>query len=55
MDGVPLKSDLEKADDKVKRHFLQQVMCMKGFNPKWCKLTDHYASQGSVGFEVNVT
>jgi hypothetical protein len=46
---VPLKSDLEKADDKVKWPFLQQVMSMKGFNPKWCSRTDHYASKCYIG------
>ena len=36
LDGVLLKLDFEKAYDKVNWHFLQQVMHMKGFDPKWC-------------------
>ena len=35
MDGVIFKIDFEKAYDKVKWPFLQQVMRMKGFHPKW--------------------
>jgi mannosylglycoprotein endo-beta-mannosidase len=41
MDGVIFKIDFEKAYDKVKWPFLQQVMRMKGFHPSWC----HYAEQ----------
>jgi hypothetical protein len=36
MNGLTLKLDFEKAYDKVKWPFLQQVMRMKGFSPKWC-------------------
>jgi mannosylglycoprotein endo-beta-mannosidase len=36
MDGVLFKIDFEKAYDKVKWPFLQQVLRMKGFNPIWC-------------------
>jgi mannosylglycoprotein endo-beta-mannosidase len=35
MDGVIFKIDFEKAYDKVKWHFLQQAMGMKGFDHKW--------------------
>jgi hypothetical protein len=33
LDGVIMKIDFEKAYDKVKWDFLQQVLCMKGFDP----------------------
>jgi hypothetical protein len=32
---VIFKIDFEKAYDKVKWHFLQQAMGMKGFDHKW--------------------
>src|SRR6266542_2619915 len=35
-DGVILKLDFEKAYDKVKWSFLQQVLRMKGFAHTWC-------------------
>ena len=37
LDGVIFKIDFEKAYDKVQRPFLQQVLRMKGFDPKWCQ------------------
>lgn len=37
MDGVLFKIDFEKAYDKVNWSFLQQVLRMKGFAPKWCE------------------
>jgi hypothetical protein len=40
MDGVIFKIDFEKAYDKVKWPFLQQVMRMKGFHPSWCQLVE---------------
>jgi hypothetical protein len=43
----------EKAYDKVKWPFLQQVMRMKGFNPKWCHRIDNFISKGNVGIKVN--
>lgn len=53
MDGVIFKIDFKKAYDKVKWHFLQQAMHMKGFNPKWCKLIEQFVRGGSVGIKVN--
>ena len=53
MDGVVLKIDSEKAYDKVQWPFLQQVMRMKGFDPKWCHWINQFVSQGSVGIKVN--
>jgi hypothetical protein len=53
MDGVIFKIDFEKAYDKVKWPFLQQVMRMKGFDPKWCQLIDKFVKGGSVGIKVN--
>jgi hypothetical protein len=37
MDGVLFKIYFEKAYDKVKWPFLQQVLRMKGFDPIWCE------------------
>jgi hypothetical protein len=37
MDGVLLKINFEKAYDKVRWPFLQQVMRTEGFHPKWCR------------------
>jgi hypothetical protein len=34
-DGVVFIFGFEKAYGKVKWHFLQQVLRMKGFHPKW--------------------
>jgi hypothetical protein len=53
MDGVIFKIDFEKAYDKVKWHFLQQVMRMKGFDPKWCQLIEQFVRGGSVGIKIN--
>ncbi|KAK1692257.1 hypothetical protein QYE76_008954 [Lolium multiflorum] len=53
MDGVIFKIDFEKAYDKVKWPFLQQVMRMKGFDPKWCHLIKQFVMGGSVGIKVN--
>jgi hypothetical protein len=47
MDGVLLKTDFEKAYDKVKWPFLQQVLQMKGFDPIWCDHVKHFV-QGVV-------
>ena len=53
MDGILLKIDFEKAYDKVQWPFLQQVMRMKGFNPRWCQWIEHFVKRGSVGIKVN--
>ena len=53
MDGVLLKIDFEKAYDKVRWPFLQQVLRMKGFDPKWCNWIEQFVSRGSVGIKVN--
>jgi hypothetical protein len=53
MDGVFLKTDFGKAYDTVKWPFLQEVMRMKGFDPKWCKRIEDLVSRGSVGVKVN--
>jgi hypothetical protein len=42
LDGVIFKIDFEKAYDKVKWHFLQQVLRMNGFDPIWCERIKHY-------------
>jgi hypothetical protein len=53
LDGVLLKIDFEKAYDKVKWTFLQQVLRMKGFNSKWCKWIENFVTRGTVGIKVN--
>lgn len=35
-DGLILKLDFEKAYDKIRWPFLQQVLRMKGFSDVWC-------------------
>jgi hypothetical protein len=51
--GVILKLHFEKAHDKVKWPFLQQVLRMKGFLTKWCSWIQPIVSKGSVGIKVN--
>jgi hypothetical protein len=53
LDGVLFKIDFEKAYDKVKWPFLQQVLRMKGFDPIWCERIRQYVQGGSVGIRVN--
>ena len=52
-DGVILKLDFEKAYDKLKWPFIQQVLRMKGFSPTWCKWILKVMSGGSVAVKVN--
>ena len=51
--GVIFKVEYEKAYDKVKWHFIQQTLQMKGFSPKWCRWVENFISGGSVGIKVN--
>jgi hypothetical protein len=53
MNGVILKLDFEKAYDKVKWEFLQQMLKMKGFLKKWCQWIDQFVNKGSVGIKAN--
>ena len=53
MDGVIFKIVFEKAYDKVKWSFLQQVMRMKGFDPQWCDQIMRYIQGASVGVRLN--
>jgi hypothetical protein len=53
LNGVILKLDFEKAYDKVKWSFLQQMLRTKGFSPEWCALTNDFVSGGSVVNRVN--
>jgi mannosylglycoprotein endo-beta-mannosidase len=46
LDGVLFKIDFEKAYDKVKWHFLQQVLRMKGFDAVWCDRIKKNCSRG---------
>ena len=47
------KIDFEKAYDKVKWPFLQQVLRMKGFAQEWCNWIMQFVQGGSVGVQVN--
>jgi len=51
--GVILKLDFEKAYDKVKWPFLQQVLRMKGFSPTWYDWINQVTTKGTVGIKVN--
>ena len=53
LDGVLFKIDFEKAYDKVKWPFIQQVLRMKGFTPQWCDWIARLVQGGSVGISVN--
>jgi hypothetical protein len=53
MAGVISEIDFEKAYDKVKWFFLQQVMCMKSFKSKLCKWIATFVQGGSVRIRVN--
>jgi hypothetical protein len=53
IDGVLFKNDFEKAYDKVKWPFLQQLMHMKGFYPIWCNWIKTFIREGSVEITVN--
>jgi hypothetical protein len=48
-----MKLDFEKAYDKIEWPFLQKIMCMKYFDPKWYSCIDHFASQRRVVIKVN--
>jgi hypothetical protein len=52
-DGFILKLDFEKAYNKVKWPFLQQVLRMKGFSPRWASWIQQVTFKGSVGIKVN--
>ena len=51
--GVLLKTDFEKAYDKVKWSFVQQTLKMKGFSQKWCDCIAFFIQGGHVGIKVN--
>jgi hypothetical protein len=52
-DRVILKLDFKKAYDKLKLHFIQQVLRMKGFSPIWCEWISKVMTRGSVAVKVN--
>ncbi|CAN6182020.1 unnamed protein product [Urochloa humidicola] len=52
-DGVILKLDFEKAYDKLKWPFVQQVLRMKGFSSTWCGWIQKIMTRGSVAIKVN--
>jgi hypothetical protein len=51
--GFFFKIDFEKAYDKVKWPFLQQVLRMKGFHPTWCAWIQRFIEKGSVEIRFN--
>jgi hypothetical protein len=51
--GVILKIDFEKAYDKFKWSFLQQILRMKGFSDEWCALIHNFVFGESVATKVN--
>jgi hypothetical protein len=51
--GFYLKLISKSLTIKFNGLFLQQVLRMKGFDPKWCKWVDDFISRGSVGIKVN--
>ncbi len=51
--GVIFKIDFEKAYDKIKWSFVQQMLRMKGFSPKWCEWIASFIQGGRVGIKVN--
>jgi hypothetical protein len=53
LDGVILKIDFEKAYDKVKWHFVKQVLQMKGFSLKWYQWIDIIIKGGHVAIKIN--
>jgi hypothetical protein len=52
-DEVILKLDFEKSYDKVKWFFLQRVLRMKGFSPRWATWIQQVTLKGSVRIKVN--
>jgi hypothetical protein len=50
---VTKKIDFEKVYGKAKWSFLQQVMRMKCFDPKWCQWIDHFRSRWILGIKLN--
>jgi hypothetical protein len=52
-DAIILKLDFEKAYNKLKWPFIQQVLRMKGFSPSWCQWISKVMSRGSVAVQVN--
>jgi hypothetical protein len=50
---VILKLDFEKAYDKLKWPFIQQVIRMKGFSQTWCDWISKIMSRESVAIKVN--
>ena len=52
-DRIIFKIDFEKAYDKVKWSFLQQVLRMKGLSQKWCSWVQQFTQGGNVNIKVN--
>jgi hypothetical protein len=50
--GLILKLDFEKAYDKVKWSFMQQVLRLKGFSSTWCSWIQQVVTKGFVAVKV---
>jgi hypothetical protein len=51
--GLILKIDFKKAYDKINWSFVQQILRMKGFAPKWCQWVASFMEGGHVSVKVN--
>jgi hypothetical protein len=52
IDGFMLKMNFEKDYNKIKWPFMQQTLCMKGFDPKWGDWMDEIVQRGCVGIRA---
>jgi hypothetical protein len=53
LDDVPFKIDFKRHMTTLNDLFLQQVLCMKCFVPKWCEWIKYFVQGGSVGIRVH--
>jgi hypothetical protein len=50
-DGLFLKIDFEKAYNKIIWSFVEQILRMKGFSPKWCQWVASFMESEHVGIK----